>query len=874
MPANFLNKLFGQNQTASGEATAARIAQVFERPSTPTPQPRVQKTLLPLTKLFGGIEVSIAQPLLPAHGGALAAVMLVKEKQVKVALDEAGEQIIGLNLAGQGLTNAQWDAIVAALPDRGTALRALNLSANKLSVFDAAPFLNLEKLRLSDNKITAFSLPRGRAQGLVDLDLGGNPLEGVPPEVLARGRHAVLGYFKELDIADVDKIWEAKLVLVGDGGAGKTTLVRKLKNRDFKVPHEEPSTKGVETRIEYHTFKGEEGQDIKVNVWDFAGQEKYQAIHQFFYTHRALYVLLENAREQKTDFDFWFQTVELCSKGSPMIVAHNEFAEQNRGVFDLKPYQKNYPGWLKDNVRVDFKTNRGLSELEKMIRLEILRLPHIGADLPKTWVRVREALGELSKTKPYIAWEAFLDICADNGMDDPDINEAERRARDLSDYLHVLGVMLHYAEHPDLKQWVILQNEWATNVYRILDDEKIVFKEPRGHFQFADIERLWNTREYRGMHARLRDLMMEFKICYKVRDRDLFIAPALLPADPPSQYEWLEREEMRLRVEYDFMPRGLLTHFTVDQHADIADGQLLVWRTGVVLEWEGNRAEVREKYQVNNGYIEIRVQGPERKSFLQQLDRGLDHVHKSFPGLPDKVRKLVPCPCAQCSADEREPHFFDYKELREFVADKIYEDRCRKSRQMVDIRKLMDHYFSEDTPHGLGRGSRHQPQTLQPPLKVFISYSKHDREAYLVPMTKFLKPLVRGGWLQTWDDRSILPGEDWDEAIKQQLAEADIILLLVSNDSLDTEFIWNVEIKTAIERREKGEARVVPIILSPCLWDQKNVKGEYTFPPAKLNALPNKATPVASFPTPEAAWKEVADRLEEVIRALVGHESV
>ena len=174
-----------------------------------------------------------------------------------------------------------------------------------------------------------------------------------------------------------------------------------------------------------------------------------------------------------------------------------------------------------------------------------------------------------------------------------------------------------------------------------------------------------------------------------------------------------------------------------------------------------------------------------------------------------------------------------------------------------------------------GKGGSAAPSPAQEavdfkPLNIFISYSKHDRKNYLEPMLHYLFPLVRGGWLANWDDSKILPGEEWDDTIKQEIERADIILLLVSTKSLNTDYIWNVEIEAAMRRHEARTAWVVPVILSKCRWQQKDPSNEYIFPPAMLNALPAKGKPVSTWKRREDAWDEVAEGLMRICKARKG----
>ena len=140
--------------------------------------------------------------------------------------------------------------------------------------------------------------------------------------------------------------------------------------------------------------------------------------------------------------------------------------------------------------------------------------------------------------------------------------------------------------------------------------------------------------------------------------------------------------------------------------------------------------------------------------------------------------------------------------------------------------------------------------------KIFFSYSKHDKE-YLDQLLRHLAGLKRQGKLLPWADHDILPGEEWDDKIKEELATADIILLLISADFLATDYIWNVEITAAMERHERGEARVIPVVVRACEWGN--------LPFSKLNGLPVKGKPVTSFSDRDAAWLTVVKGIEKVI---------
>ena len=135
------------------------------------------------------------------------------------------------------------------------------------------------------------------------------------------------------------------------------------------------------------------------------------------------------------------------------------------------------------------------------------------------------------------------------------------------------------------------------------------------------------------------------------------------------------------------------------------------------------------------------------------------------------------------------------------------------------------------------------------PMEVFCSYS-HEDEALRDKLEKYLSPLKRQRYITTWYDRRILAGQKWADEIDHHLNTAQIILLLISPDFLASEDCSTVEVKRAIERDERGEARVIPIILRPIYWQEE--------PFGKLQALPKDAKPVIDWPILDDALFDVA----------------
>jgi GTPase SAR1 family protein len=535
---------------------------------------------------------------------------------------------------------------------------------------------------------------------LKKLNLYRNPIETPAPEIVNLDDRGLVdigkikNYFRQLEAEGIDYLYEAKLLIVGEPGAGKTTLARKIKNSNYELQRDEKSTEGIEViHWEFQFYPNQtslgnhKGLDrrFKVNIWDFGGQEIYHATHQFFLTKRSLYTLVADTRKEDTDFYYWLNVVELLSDNSPLLIIKNE--KQNR-CREINEHQlRGQFTNLKETLATNLATNRGLFEILTEIKHHISHLPHIGAALPKTWVRVREVLE--NDPRNYISLNEYVDICENNGF-----TQLKDKLQ-LIGYLHDLGVCLHFQDDPLLNKTVILKPEWGTDaVYKILDN-KIVIRN-FGKFNRADLIDIWHEEKYANMHDELLQLMLNFNLCYKIpASRDTYIAPQLVSENQPH-YDLNETDNLILRYTYEFMPKGIVTRFIVAMHALITD-QNYVWRSGVILERDRTRAEVIEYYGKRE--IRIRIAGKHKKELMTIVTYELDKIHSSYKRL--KYSKLIPCNCTICK-NSQEPHFYRFEILRKFIEDRQAHIQCQISYKMVNVWGLIndvtiENQFIEDT---------------------------------------------------------------------------------------------------------------------------------------------------------------------------------
>jgi tetratricopeptide (TPR) repeat protein len=141
--------------------------------------------------------------------------------------------------------------------------------------------------------------------------------------------------------------------------------------------------------------------------------------------------------------------------------------------------------------------------------------------------------------------------------------------------------------------------------------------------------------------------------------------------------------------------------------------------------------------------------------------------------------------------------------------------------------------------------------------RLFISYSHKDKD-HCEELVSYLSVLVRRGWVEIWWDPDIPPGDPWNEKIMAELNSADIIVLLISNHFLNSTFCMDHEAKRALERQRAEEARVIPALLSPSLFDQTEL--------SSLQALPSGARPVTNWDNEAQAFDDIARGILRIVQ--------
>src|SRR5215468_6097351 len=144
------------------------------------------------------------------------------------------------------------------------------------------------------------------------------------------------------------------------------------------------------------------------------------------------------------------------------------------------------------------------------------------------------------------------------------------------------------------------------------------------------------------------------------------------------------------------------------------------------------------------------------------------------------------------------------------------------------------------------------------PWKVFYSYSHRDSDSR-ERLAMYLAPLRHQKKIVEWYDRQIQPGTDWDKEISEQLNSAHLILFLVTEDFLASDYCFGVEVERALTRLKAGEVRVVPILLRPCLWQESRF--------SELQIIPRDAKAISSLTSPQEGFDSVANEIRALVSA-------
>ncbi len=660
--------------------------------------------------------------------------------------------LISLALSYNQLTNLPSE--IAEL----TYLSHLDLSVNQLASLppEIIKLTNLTTLDLSNNQLATLPPEIVKLTKLMYLDLRDNQLP-IPPETLANPRD-VKAIFAALDgLVSGERLNEAKMLVVGDGKVGKSSVVEQLLYGTFNPQRE--TTLGVEINDEMKVVHSEvkgEGEPVKLNIWDFGGQEIQHSTHQFFLTTRSLYLLVVDARkgDQIGNIEYWLKLIESFGGDSPILVVINQI-DQLKGQrplnLDRKGLQDKYN--IRDFVETSCATGAGIAQLNASIAREV-EMKHVRDIWPREWLAVKRRLKDIQED--YIPVEKYLEICGEENLNDEDIR------RSLLGLLHDLGVIIRF---PGDTQ--VLNPRWVTQgVYGLLTSAELV--RSQGQFDLKEVGKILATlpdaksRYPPHTHRRLIDVMKHFELCFEFTDRpNHYLIPRHLH-DTELDIPWDETDALKFHYHYiETLPDSIISRFIVRMNQYIT--KQYYWKNGVFLHSGENRAKIKADLVDRRIFISIIGKEQTRRAFLAVIRSAFDEINSNFK---ITIRQMIPVPGAQNT-------LVSYQELlvhEEMNEPEIVIHELRKKfpvRELLDgVEELSARIERRERDSHRGGFPNHMPEEIrpkyQPPAPMQKNNPWQSGSFYLVSYvaviaTILIAIIVLNKYGVSWTTAAVIP---------------------------------------------------------------------------------------------------------------------
>ncbi len=696
-------------------------------------------------------------------------------------------------------------------------------------------------------------LPRSLEQSsLKFLFLAGNPKLSIPESIIStNSANEILRYYFESRAGEGKPLLELKLLLVGRGRAGKTTLVKRLVGEE---PDEhESETHSISIReMTLDCKRGRKKARVKARVWDFGGQEILHSTHQFFLTERSLYLLVLEPRSNlaQRDAEYWLKLIETQGGGSPVIVAMN-WSHDKRWRVDEVKLRRKFP-FIVDFISTDAWHGDGVEELRGRINEVVEKeMRDVWLPFPKRWRQIKDEVSGMREN--FLTYRRYANLCKRSG-------ETRKDAQaDLAGILHALGLALYFGNDPRLHDTRVLNPGWVTGgVYAVIRSLSVADND--GQLAASDMPRVLREAEEQKVikasdyppktHGFILELMRAFQLCYASEveeegQQPRYLVPELLPEFEPKMEERWEEAPVRLRYRYEVLPPGFLPRFIVRTHA-LSEGAPH-WRHGVVLRHAKAAALIRA--ETDRPELQVFVLGGSddtRRVLVAMVRSELESLHGDMKMQPVEELELT----------GEGGQWVSVKSLREVEEPGVPTQKLLvqpEGTAEVNVPRELDKLLPAEA-----RAIDRAPETAPATVRVFVSYA-HDDERQLKRLDAILDVLEQQHGLTSWLDTRLIAGAEWDEEIRRRLEEMDIFLFIASAASLVRPYIRDPELRRARERHAKREVEIVTVKLEPCASDEDPFLG-------KLQRLAPKFESIAQAKLRSEAWEQVRKDLLPVIK--------
>ena len=503
-------------------------------------------------------------------------------------------------------------------------LKYLYLNNNQLENVNFNHYLYcLNTLNLAGNKLKTFPDRLSNLSLMETLYLKGNDLTAIDREIWDTDTNCwdrIKPYLFSLEKAGTKKIrlQEAKMILIGNGEVGKTSIRLRLIDEKADLPDKKDRTQGLDVEsyfiknLSSPNLHSSEAIDFKLNIWDFGGQGRYREVQQLFCSRKSLYLYVTSPDDKPENnqayvgYEYWLsmvnafmQRAESGLNNSPIIYVQNKsdlFKSGEKFINEKEIIDKGFSN-IHDFINISADKLTNFSAFRQLINDAISKISEdiFTAEYSEHWIAVKQEL-ENQKNKNHIKRSDFNQICSDKDLTD---DEADA-------WLHILdriGTVIYFGNNEALKDWVILNPIWVKDaIYEVIDFE---FYTEIATLTPAFLTKIW--KEYSvEEQGKLKELLLAYNFCYEENGK--YIVPALFSDEKPELDAPLDTFDYQIELRYKpYLPAGTLHKFMVILNKKIYNN--LRWKTGVVLHDAINNtyAEITEDWQKHT--LTIRLKG-------------------------------------------------------------------------------------------------------------------------------------------------------------------------------------------------------------------------------------------------------------------------
>jgi internalin A len=462
-----------------------------------------------------------------------------------------------------------------------TNLKELIATLNEIT--DVSPLIKMPDLttaRFESNQIKI--IPEGVAAKYswlqtrnIDVSFQNNPLQYPPVSVIDLGAETVKDYYKRSARFGHAPLSEGRIIVIGGGGSGKSSLIDQVLNDAFEAG--KTQTNGI--KIENWKHKREDGRELTFHIWDFGGQEIQHAVHKFFFTAGCLYVLvLDNRKEEEPEY--WLQQIESLGGKAPVLVVFNKQDENTIEITDRKYLKDKYPN-IVGYFETSCKTGYGIQKFRSKLIEFANGLETVEEQFPHNWFSIKKEIEDrTSGSRHYLDYTTYREICNRNNA------AGEKIQNLLLQYFTTIGAVTWFGD-TYLNYLHVLSPAWITQgVYKIITSKKTI--ERAGKINIADFEQLLmpvSEEDYKYDHTHygyILSMMKKFDLCYSPDDKDILI-PSTFGKTPKVEYNEFRGEGVRTYVLQfkEYMPMALIHRFIAKELPNVYENNY--WYSGIVI---------------------------------------------------------------------------------------------------------------------------------------------------------------------------------------------------------------------------------------------------------------------------------------------------